>query len=43
MYDSDYTGEVAMVDACNHTKSVGKWCNVSITVGDRQFVRKSVA
>ena len=43
MHDPEYTGEVATFDAYNRTKSAGKWCNVSITVGDRQFVRKAVA
>ena len=43
VHDPEYTGEVATVDAYNHTKSVGKWCNVSITVGERQFVSKAVA
>ena len=41
--EQEFTGKVAIVHACNRTKSVGKWSNVSITIGDRQFVRKVVS
>ena len=41
--EQEYTGKVAIVDAYYHTKSVGKWSNVSSTIGDRQFVRKVVS
>ena len=41
--EQEYTGKVAIVDAYYHTKSVGKWSNVSSTIGDTQFVRKVVS
>ena len=43
MRESEYTGEVVTVDACNSWKSEGKRCNIIVTVGDRQFSREAVA
>ena len=43
MQEQEYTGKLAIVHAYNRTKSVGKWSNANITIGNRQFVRKVVS
>ena len=43
MKQNEYTGEVVTVDAYNRTKSVGKRCNIKVTVGNREFSRETVA